>query len=110
MLQTQVDDTALPPFIAAMDAQAQHKKFWPGFDVAKQEAAMDLSILCQAAYFRSKVYMNAREKFIAIKVDRPKLADKLQNDGAFDALHKATLALGIEPVATKNNLLFRIAK
>lgn len=113
MKQLDVDDAG-PQYAlgAAVDVQAQHKKYWGTHTAVKQNIAMDLKLLAIDAYgyTGSKVYMNAREGFIAVKVDKPKVsttwlrATELQNMYAFAKQH------GIEPVATVKNLVFRVAK
>lgn len=110
MKNLDIDDVKVPAFIARSEVNEDWKKFWPTFTVVKQRQAQALKELARCAYFRSKVYLNAREKFLVIKVDRPHLADKLQNTKELAALHAYTVSIGIEPIATNNSLLFRILK
>lgn len=110
MKQLNVDDSVQPAFLVRLDAEEQHTKYWPTFTSTKQDHANKLKQLAVAAYFRSKVYLNARDQFIVVKVDRPSLKDKLSNDAAFNSLNAFVIAAGVEVVATKNNLLFRIPK
>jgi len=108
MKQLDIDDSAQPAFLVRLDAEAQHAKYWPTFAKSKQDDALKLKQLATDAYLRSKVYLNARDQFIVVKVDRPSLKDKLNNDSAFNKLNAFVIAATVEVVATKNNLLFRI--
>ena len=97
-------------FAAAVDAQKQHRIFWPSFTKDKQDIASDLKALCHAAYFGSKVYMNARDKFIAVKVDKPKASAAWLYATELAALNTYATKVGIEPVTTINSLIFRVMK
>ena len=110
MKQLDVDDSVQPAFLVRLDAEAQHTKYWPTFSKTKQDHALKLKQLVVDAYTRSKVYLNARDQFIVVKVDRPSLKDKLGNDAAFNSLNVFVIAADVEVVATKNNLLFRIPR
>ena len=110
MKQLDVDDSVQPAFLVRQDANEQHAKYWPTHTYAKQVAATSLKELAVNAYFRSKVYLNAREKFLVVKVDRPHHADKLQNTKQLKDLETFVRLYGIEVLSTKNNLLFRISK
>lgn len=106
-----VDDSQQPAFVCIKDAKDQTAKYWPTFTKKQQTLAIQLKDLVHSAYFRSNVYLNARDKFISIKVDRPQKADLLQNGDAFNVLKAFMNVNGIgEPIATVNNLLFRIMK
>lgn len=104
------DDSRQPAYVVFADVKEQNEMYWPRFAKPKQELALRLKLAATNAYFRSKVYLNARDKYIVVKVDRPTAADKLQNGELISALHKFVTKHGIDVVATKNNLLFRIAK
>jgi hypothetical protein len=110
MKQLDTDDSKQPAFIVRMDAEDQHRRYWPLFPKAKQDLALRVKEMARQAYFRSKVYMNARDKFISVKVDRPQLADALQQADIIEKLKEEVDQHGVEMVATKNNLLFRIRK
>ena len=110
MKQLNVDDSVQPAFLVRLDAETQHAKYWPTFTKTKQDHANKLKELAMNAYFRSRVYLNARDKFIVVKVDSPSLKDKLGNDAAFNNLNAFVIAADVEVVATKNNLLFRISR
>jgi len=105
-----VDDTLLPGWIARKDAQNYHSENWPLYNKNKQNIAVKLRELAMAAYWRSNTYINARQKFIAVKVEKPQKADLLQNGEDLEILNAFVLANKIEVSATKNNLLFRLYK
>ncbi len=104
------DESAQPSFIVRLDAQEQHAKYWATHTLAKRTQATSLKTLAELAFFRSKVYLNAREKFIVVKIDRPHMADKLQNAKELKAMNDFVTLYGIEVLQTKNALLFRVMK
>jgi len=110
MKQLDNDDSLMPHWVARAHAEAQTRMYWPEFTPEKQELALQLKQAVTDAYFRSKVYMNARNGFIVIKADRPSIRDQLNNEEAFTRLKSIVDKIGIEPLATKNSLLFRIPK
>lgn len=110
MKQLDIDDSKQSAYFVRMDAQSQHLRYWPLFSKARQDLSLRIKELACQGYFRSKVYLNARDKFIAVKVDRPRLADAIQQAEIIDRLKEEVDANGVEMVATKNNLLFRIPK
>jgi hypothetical protein len=113
MKQINIDDAA-PQYAygAAIDAQAEHKKYWPTHTTAKQQAAQKLKELAYAAYglLGSRVFLTAREKFITIKVDKPSVKAAWAFPAELEAMHKFTTAHNIEIVASRKNLLFRVLK
>jgi len=108
-----VDDAA-PQYAygAAIDAQAEHKKYWPTHTTAKQHVAQALKELAYGAYglTGSRVFLTAREKFITVKVDKPSIKAAWANPQELEAMHKFTAAHNVEVVASKRNLLFRVLK
>jgi hypothetical protein len=105
-----VDDSNQPAYVIQRDVDAQHIKYWPTFTKAKQDIAVKLKQHAVDTFFRSKVYLNARDKFITVKVDRPHMADKLQNAKQLAAMNAFVVANGAEVAETNNALLFRIYK
>ena len=105
-----IDDSRQPAFVVFADVKKQHDMYWPGFARSKQELSMQLKTAATSAYWRSRVYLNARDKFLCVKVARPTAADRLQNGEQLAALETLVTKHGIDIVASKNNLLFRIAK
>ena len=103
-----IDETALPKYVAVMDAQRQHVAYWATYDPLTKKKAIAIEELARKAYWRSKVYLNARAKFITIKVDRPHIADKLQNGAELQELHNMVTFCRAEVLQTKNALLFRV--
>jgi len=97
-------------FAAASEAKAQHQTYWPQFSNVKRKIAMDLKDLCYAAYFESKVYLTARKTFVSVKVDKPRASAAWLYPKELAALHAYATKVGIEPIATKNSLIFRVMK
>jgi hypothetical protein len=97
-------------FAAHDDAEEQHKRYWSTHTKANQDVALKLKALCYAAYFGSRVYLTAREKFITVKVEKPSVSAARLYPTEMSALGAYTKKIGIEPVASKISLLFRITK
>lgn len=108
------NDDAEPQYAqgAAIDASLTHDKYWPSHTVQKQSLAQDLKSLAQKAYGMtgSMVYVNAREKFIAVKIEKPSLSTTWLYTNELAAMNAFVTANGIDIVASKRNLLFRIPK
>ena len=95
---------------AAKDAKDQNERYWPTHTKAKQDQALKLKELCRAAYFESRVYITARDSFITVKVERPKVSAAWIYPNEMEALGAYTKQIGIEPIASRISLLFRIPK
>lgn len=108
----QTEESAQPAFVCQLDAREKHTKYWPLHTPAKQALATNLRAHAMAAYWRSRTYINAREKFIVVKVEKPQKADLLQNTkelAAMEAFVKANPEIRILGTKT-NHLLFRVMK
>lgn len=110
--QLDTEASSLPGFICRMEAEADTKLFWDSFTATKRATALALKNLVHLAYgiHGYKVYMNAREKFIVVKVAKPspKVAWLSPKDVA--ALEAFLVNHNIEPLSTKTALLYRIKK
>ncbi len=110
MKQLDTEESKQPAYVVRLDVESQNRKYWPTFTPAKQKLASQVKELACVAYFRSRTYLNAREKFISVKVERPQLADAIQQADELAKLKKLVDANGVEMVATKTSLLFRIPR
>lgn len=113
MKQIDIDDAA-PQYAygAAIDAQAEHKKYWPTHTAVKQETAQQLKELAYSAYglLGSRIFLTAREKFITVKVDKPSVKAAWAYPTQLEEMNKFVIGHGVEVVASKRNLLFRVLK
>lgn len=106
--QLKNDETALPAFVAYLDAKkrnAANIKLW---DTSAKAEADRLTEAVTQAYSRSRVYVNYRKNFIAIKVDKPTRHDMVSQKAA--ALDTYADLQGYERVVTENAIIFRIRK
>ena len=102
MKQLDIDDAGPQyAYSAAIDAQAEHKKYWPTHIPAKQATAQQLKELA---------YLTAREKFITVKVDKPSVKATWAYPNELAVMNTFVIASGVEVVASKRNLLFRVLK
>lgn len=112
MKQLNVDETkdARQAFGAAKDAQSQHRAYWATTPKAKQDISLKLRQLAMDAYKDNKTYLTARAKFVAVKVEHPKVSAAWQSPTELAAMNAFVLLHGIEVVASRNNLLFRVPR
>jgi hypothetical protein len=100
------DKSSLPGWVCAQDAQARNKKNKDNFTLAEIDFSEELHSLAKAAYFRSRVFLNYRENFIAIKVERPNRADLVSKEVAeFEQFCKDN---SIDTVKTATAIIYRI--
>ncbi len=80
MAYTDVEEeqrSKLPKWLCAEDAEKRSKQ---NIDLYSQEQvykAETFRTMVERAYFRSRVYLNFRERFIAVKVEAPNIRDKI---------------------------------
>jgi hypothetical protein len=107
-------DDAAPQYkqASAIDAQSCHKKYWPTHSHTMQADALKLKQLAYDAFGAcgSRIYLTARQKFITVKIDKPSVRAQWLYPAEIKAMHAFVVSAGIEPVATKRNLEFRIKK
>lgn len=108
MKHLNVEKSKQPAYVVRQDVEAQHKKFWATFSPDKRKLALQVREIATLAYFRSRTFLNAREKFITVKVMNPTKADALQSYLEICHLKSLVDMHGIELVSTKTSLLFRI--
>ena len=83
MAYTDVEDeqrSKLPKWLCAEDAEKRNKQNIESYSqeqVYKAETFRDMVV---RAYFRSRIYLNFRERFIAIKVEAPNIRDKISKE------------------------------
>lgn len=96
----------LPAYVCVADAKARDAKNIVLYNDSQIKAGEQLLEKVQGAYYRSKVYRNYRENFIAVKVDKPNIADKVSKE--VQSLNTYCSQNGIDLVSTKSNLVYRI--
>ena len=104
-----VSESKLPVFATLLDIRKRnvvYGKLWWGTD-AKDEAGRFAEAVRQA-YGRSRVYVNYRKNFIAIKVEQPTRHDMVSDKAV--AVETYASIQGHERVTTKNALIFRVRK
>ena len=83
MAYTDVEDeqrSKLPKWLCAEDAEKRNKQNIESYSqeqVYKAETFRDMVV---RAYFRSRIYLNFRERFIAVKVEAPNIRDKISKE------------------------------
>ena len=100
------EKSRLPAWLCVEDARKRDKENASLYTEAEQQAAQDFAAQARNAYIRSRVYVNNREKFIAVKIDKPSVSDKISV--AAEVLQKNAEALGYKIVKTKSNIVFRL--
>ena len=101
------DSSKLPAWVVLEDIRKRNAKNADNFTPAQKQAAADFEARARSAYIRSRVFLNNREKFIAVKIDRPSVSDKISTQvkelDRFAELHN------IKIVRTKANIVYHIA-
>ena len=106
---TQIDNeekSRLPGWICVEDAKKRNTQNESLYSESEKQLADIFAQQARNAYIRSRVYLNYREKFIAVKIDKPSVSDKISV--VADALHKDAEALGYKIIKTKTNIVFRL--
>ena len=101
------NDSSQTAWIAVLDVQdrnARNKSLFTELEIAEGERIL---AVVQAAYLRSKVYLNYRKTFIAVKVDKPTKPDRLGT--AVEVLDRYADQHSIDLVRTTHNFVYRLA-
>lgn len=96
------------PIYAVMHAQANNNKYRSIHSLVTKSKANALRQLVERAYTRSRVFVNYREKFIAVKVMNVDPRDSF-NIGEMAQLEQYVNSNGIEEVRTgKRSVIYRV--
>jgi hypothetical protein len=101
-LDYEVDEIRIPKWLAAEDARKRNKANEGLYDLQQHRDAEHLYALASKTY-ASRVYLNYRENFIAVKVETPRISDYR----AIVELEKFCDDNAIERVRTKNSVVYR---
>lgn len=100
--------SALPAFIARQDCERINRENRDKYSLSEQVAAEEFKQLVDEAFFRRRTFLNFREKFIAVKIEAPKLQDKIS------AEYRAVMAFAdANNIRIKNgnaSIIFQIKK
>ena len=105
--EIEVDDTRMPKWAAAADAQAKSKACRKLYTTEQQQALEALYLKVSGAY-NARVFYNYREKFMVVKVEKPSKVNMLSSD--VRNLDYWAAQQNIDIVRTKNNILYRIGR
>ena len=72
-----VDDVKLPAYVCLQDIKRRDAENEGLYSLAQLSAGEALLAQIEDVYIQSKVFMNYRQRFIAVKVNAPKFADKV---------------------------------
>ena len=97
----------LHPFVCKEDAKRRDAKNIGRYTLEQIKQARQLEEDVRSAYFRSRVFVNYRERFIAVKVEAPQFADKVSL--AVRELDEACEENGIQRAQlAKGTIVYRI--
>lgn len=102
------DRSKLPAYFCISQIKERDARYKENFSPAQVCLAEEVLALAKEAFFRSRVYMNYRDKFIAVKIDRPTMADRISSEAI--SLHSFCTDAGIEAVNTASALIYRIKR
>ena len=93
-------------FAAARDARMKATAMWTHYTDAERTRAERMKLGLELCYSAKGIYINPRNKFIAIKVDKPTVKDRKN----LALLEQDYEAQGITKVLTNQGVTYRIAK
>jgi hypothetical protein len=93
-------------FAAARDARMRATAMWTHYTDAERTRAERMKLGLELCYSAKGIYINPRNKFIAIKVDNPTVKDRKN----LALLEQDYEAQGITKVLTNQGVTYRIAK
>ena len=93
-------------YAAARDARMRAAAMWSHYTEAERVRAERMKLALELCYSAKGFYINPREKFIAIKIDNPRVVDR----ASLKLLEADYAAEGIAKIATKQGITYRIAK
>lgn len=99
----------LPAWVCASDAAQRNRENLSLYTQSQVQFGQALLEMVESTYERSKVYINYRKKFIAVKVNSPTFSDKLSLSAI--RLDASASAMGIDRVVTRHgNIVYRVSK
>jgi hypothetical protein len=103
------DKSALPAWVCVKDAAEKSAKSRELYEPSWQEYGEFIKGRIESSYFRSKVYMDFRDKFISITVHKPVRQDLVSSE--VFCLDDYIETRGIEKVRTaKGNIVYRVKR
>jgi hypothetical protein len=99
------DETALPKFVAALDAQTKSRQYQKQYSTQQQQT-LDAFYLRVCSAYNARVFKNYRDKFMVVKVERPSKAAQLAREVRELDYYAAQHNISI--VRSKQNILYRL--
>ena len=93
-------------YAAARDARMRATAMWSHYTDAERTRAERMKLGLELCYSAKGIYINPRNKFIAIKIDNPTVKDRKN----LALLEQDYEAQGITKVLTNQGVTYRIAK
>lgn len=102
------DDVRQNPAFAAIDARRRDAQNVNLYTLNQIKAGIELESRVRFCFFRSRVYLNYRSKFIVVKVEKPQMADK--SSDAYSEVISFCEKNDYDIAITGNAMLFRIKR
>ena len=93
-------------YAAARDARMRAVAMWSHYDPKQQVEAERVKLGLELVYAAKGIYVNPRAKFIAVKVDQPRVRDRK----GLQFLEEEWESKGYKKVATAQGVTYRIPK
>ena len=74
---TKTEEFKLPAYVCVQDAKKRNAENIGSYSLDQQSAADALLAAVEDAYGRSRVFLNYRQRFVAVKVSAPVFADRV---------------------------------
>lgn len=95
-------------YAAHLDAKRKSAEAQQYYSKTQQKEAATVFEAVRVSYLRSKVYLNYREKFYSVKVQRPSKADQLSKE--VTKVEKLLEDVGATKVVSAQGIIYRINK
>ena len=108
MKQLDVDETSQPSWAAAADAEQKNKLNKKLYSKEQQDDLIDLHDRVSIAYPNCRIFHNFRHRFMAVKVERPTIQDRVYV--GVKNLDNWANKSNVEIVRTKTAVIYRILR
>jgi hypothetical protein len=108
MQTRELDTPSAGPFAwaAAQNARMRALAMWSHYTQAQKIRAERMKLALELCYHAKNIYINPREKFISIKIDKPRVRDS-KNLALLEADYEKQ---GVKKITTDQGITYRIAK
>lgn len=110
MSELLLEETKTPqaPWECVMDIKRRNEQNRDTYDAEYHALADDIKHRASQAWSRSRCFLNYRDRFIAIKVDRPTRADATSKE--VETFDRYCELVGVKKHVTRSSIVYRIMR